>query len=158
MAAEYSYSGSQIVQPQASVLFNVTPVPCNRGYIFHRDGSGLFRLASRAPTYRRTCGCGVGFYESQYVATFTANVAIPEGGTVAEIQLVMFLDGEEQPESLMISNPTVVDTPDGVGKSIVVGVPSICKCSSFAVRNVGTTPVEILNPVLLFSEGGICGV
>ena len=158
MAAEYSYTGSQIVQPGASVLFNVTPVPCGRGFIFHRDGSGLFRLASRAPTYRRTCCGNVGFYESQYVATFTANVAIPEGGTVAEIQLAMVMDGEVQPESTMIQNPTVVDTPDGVGKSIVVGVPSICKCSSFAIRNVGTTPVEILNPVLLFAESGICEV
>ena len=34
MAAEYSYSGSQIVQPGASVLFNITPVPCGRGFIF----------------------------------------------------------------------------------------------------------------------------
>ena len=46
MAAEYSANGLQVVAPGGGVVFTESPVPCNRGYIYHRDGSGLFRCAS----------------------------------------------------------------------------------------------------------------
>ena len=46
MAAEYSANQLQTVPANGSVIFTASPVPCNRGMIYHRDESGLFRLAS----------------------------------------------------------------------------------------------------------------
>ena len=43
MAAEYSANELQTVEVNAPVIFSESPVPCNRGLIFHRDESGIFR-------------------------------------------------------------------------------------------------------------------
>ena len=47
MAAEYSSNAAQIVPVNGSVIFTETPVPCVRGLVYHRDDSGIFRLANR---------------------------------------------------------------------------------------------------------------
>ena len=47
MGAEYSANAAQTVQPGGSVIFTESPVPCNRGLVYHRDGSGIFRLANK---------------------------------------------------------------------------------------------------------------
>ena len=47
MGAEYSANAAQTLQPGASVIFTESPVPCNRGLVYHRDGSGIFRLANK---------------------------------------------------------------------------------------------------------------
>lgn len=155
MAAEYSSVALQTVASQAPVLFTEAPVPCNSGYIFHREGSGLFRLASRAPILWRN-GSGCGFYDSQYSAIFGANVSIPTGGTAEAIQLAFVLDGEVQPEGIITLTPADVNTVESVSKGILVAVPSICRCSSFSIRNISNQPINVQNAVLVFSTAGIC--
>ena len=103
MAAEYSANALQTVPANGPVIFSESPVPCNRGIIFHRDESGLFRLASPrvmgVPC--RPCCCCVGNYpEAVYDVAFHANISVPgtpTAGTVEEIQLAIFIDGEEDP-------------------------------------------------------------
>ena len=46
MSAEYSANAAQTVPANSGVIFTESPVPCNRGMIYHRDESALFRLAS----------------------------------------------------------------------------------------------------------------
>lgn len=158
MAAEYSANALQTVPANGSVIFTASPVPCNRGIIYHRDESGLFRLASPrtmgVPCRRRCCCCG--FPEAIYSVSFHANIAVPgdPAGTVEEIQLAVFVDGEEDPSSIMSFTPAAVDEFGNVGAEILVSVPCICGCSAVSVRNISTQPIEVRNANLVFGYLG----
>lgn len=159
MAAEYSANAIQVVQPNASVIFTESPVPCNRGMIFHRDESGLFRLAS--PTVlgvscrRRCCCCD--YPEALYQVAFHANIAVPSApaGTVEAISLAIAVDGEIDPSSTMLFTPAAVDEYGNVGADIIVSVPCICRCSSVSIRNTSTQPINVQNANLVFDFAGI---
>lgn len=159
MAAEYSANAIQVVQPNASVIFTESPVPCNRGMIFHRDESGLFRLAS--PTVlgvhccRRCCCCD--YPEALYQVAFHANIAVPSepAGTVEAISLAIAVDGEIDPSSTMLFTPAAVDEFGNVGADIIVSVPCICRCSSVSIRNTSTQPINVQNANLVFDFAGI---
>ena len=47
--AEYSSVAVQTVNPGETVVFTNTEVPCNRGFVRHRDGTGNFLLAGYVP-------------------------------------------------------------------------------------------------------------
>lgn len=159
MAAEYSANALQTVPANGPVIFSASPVPCNRGIIYHRDESGLFRLASpRVMNVScRRCCCCCGFPESLYSVSFHANIAVPgdPAGTVEEIQLAVFVDGEEDPSSIMSFTPAAVDEFGNVGAEILVSVPCICGCSSVSVRNISTQPVNVRNANIVFGFEGI---
>lgn len=160
MAAEYSANQLQTVPANGPVIFSASPVPCNRGIIYHRDESGLFRLASprvMGVSCRRCCCC-CGFPESVYSVSFHANIAVPSAptaGTVEEIQLAIFVDGEEDPSSIMSFVPSALDDFGNVGAEILVSVPCICGCSSVSVRNISTQPVNVRNANIVFDFAGI---
>lgn len=146
MAAEFSANAAQVVPVGGSVIFTETPVPCNRGLIYHRDDSGLFRLINRffrqnlLQCWRRN---------SNYLVSFHANIGIPEGGTIPTspegISLAIAIDGAVDPSSTAISTPTVVETLDNVGAEIVVTVPYMCSCSSISLVNTSTVPITVQN-------------
>ena len=153
--AEYSANAIQTVAPNGSVIFTESPVPCTRGLIYHRDESGIFRLAS--PT---AIGCGCtracnNMSTANYTTSFHANIAIPEGGDVEEIQLAITIDGETDPSSIMRFTPADVDVYGNVGAEIVVAVPCICRCSSVSVRNVSTQDILVQNANIVFSFDGV---
>ena len=148
MGAEYSANAAQTVPAGSSVIFTESPVPCNRGLVYHRDGSGIFRLANKffrqniQSCWRRN---------SNYQVAFHANIAIPEGQTAPDegIQLSIAIDGEVDPSSTMISDVTVVGDFDNVGADVIVTVPYLCGCSSVSVRNTSTIPVIVQNANLV---------
>lgn len=152
MAAEYSANAAQVVPVGGSVIFTETPVPCNRGLIYHRDDSGLFRLINRffrqnlLQCWRRN---------SNYHVSFHANIGIPEGGTIPTspegISLAIAIDGAVDPSSTAISTPTVVETLDNVGAEIVVTVPYMCSCSSISLVNTSTVPITVQNANLVIN-------
>lgn len=150
MGAEYSANAVQTVQPGASVIFTESPVPCNRGLVYHRDGSGLFRLANR---FLRQNIMNCWRRNSNYAVAFHANIAIPEGQTApAEgIQLAVAIDGEIDPSSIMISDVTVVGDFDNVGAEIIVTVPYLCGCSTVSIRNTSSIPVLVQNANIIFN-------
>ena len=152
MAAEYSANLLQTVAPNQSVVFSESPVPCNRGLVFHRDESGLFRVASRAECIA-VCCCNLP--ETLYQVAFHANVQIPEGGTVEEISLAIAIDGEIDPSSTMIVNPTAVELLENVGAEIIVAVPCICRCSTVPVRNTSAQDIDVQNANIIFSYLGV---
>ncbi len=149
MAAEYSANAAQVVPVNGSVIFTESPVPCNRGLIYHRDDTGLFRLANRffrqnvMQCWRRN---------TRYEVAFHANIAVPEGETVPEegISLALAVDGDVDPSSTMIFVPTEAEVFGNVGADIVVTVPCMCPCSSVSVRNTSTIPVTVQNANILF--------
>lgn len=159
MAAEYSANALQTVPANGAVIFTESPVPCNRGMIFHRDESGLFRLASprvMGVPCRRRCCCA-GFPEATYEVAFHANISVPgdPAGTVELIQLAIVIDGETDPSSIMSFTPAAVDEQGNVGADIIVSVPCICGCSSVSVRNISAQPVNVQNANIVFDFGGI---
>ena len=52
--AEYSANATQIVNPGETIVFTTTDIPCGRGFVRHRDGSGSFLLSGWVP---RQIGC-----------------------------------------------------------------------------------------------------
>ncbi len=151
MGAEYSANAAQTVQPGGSVIFTESPVPCNRGLVYHRDGSGIFRLANK---FFRQNVCNCWRRNTNYEVAFHANIAIPEGETApAEgIQLSVAIDGEVDPSSTMISDVTVVGAYDNVGADIIVTVPFLCGCSSVSIRNTSSIPVLVQNANIIFDN------
>lgn len=150
MGAEYSANAAQTVPAGGSVIFTESPVPCNRGLVYHRDGSGIFRLANKF--FRQNIqSCWK--RNSNYQVAFHANIAIPEGQTAPDegIQLSIAIDGEVDPSSTMISDVTVVGNFDNVGADVIVTVPYLCGCSSVSVRNTSTIPVIVQNANLVIN-------
>lgn len=160
MAAEFSANALQTVAAQGSLIFTAAPVPCNRGLIYHRDESGLFRLASPAlmgVSYRPCCRCCGGYPEALYQVAFHANIAVPAepAGTVEAISLALAVDGEVDPSSIMTVTPAAVGEFFNVGAEILVSVPCICRCASVSVRNVSTQAVNVRNANIVFNFAGI---
>ena len=149
MAAEFSSNAAQVVPVNGSVIFTESPVPCNCGFIYHRDGSGIFRLANKffrqniIQGWRRNTNYEVGFH---------ANIAVPTGETIPTegISLAVFIDGEEDPSSIMITVPAAVEQFDNVGAGLIVTVPFLCGCSSVSIRNTSTIPITVQNANILF--------
>lgn len=150
MGAEYSANVSQILPVNGSVIFTESPVPCNCGYIYHRDGSGIFRLANKffrqniTQCWRRNTNYEVGFH---------ANIAVPEGETVPDegISLAIAIDGEVDASSIMIAVPAEAEQFVNVGAGIIVTVPFLCGCSSVSVRNTSTIPITVQNANIIFN-------
>ena len=156
MAAEYSANATQTVAVNAPVIFTESPVPCNRGLIFHRDESGIFRLANNANSNGCSCGCGCRrLYETLYGISFHANIAIAEGGTVEPIQLTVAIDGEPDASSTMIVTPAAVGDYQNVGAEIIVAVPSLCGCEGISVRNTSTQAIDVQNANLTIDYLGV---
>ncbi len=150
MGAEYSANVAQNVPVSGSVVFTESPVPCNCGLIYHRDGSGIFRLANKffrqniMQNWRRNTNYQVGFH---------ANIAVPEGETVPTegISLAISIDGEVDDSSLMIAVPADAETFENVGAAVIVTVPFLCGCSSVSVRNTSTIPITVQNANIIFN-------
>lgn len=149
MAAEYSANMAQTVPAGGSVIFTESPVPCNRGLVYHRDDSGLFRLANKFfrqninQCWRRN---------TNYEVAFHANIAVPTGETIPAngISLALAIDGEIDPSSTMIFVPAAVEDFGNVGADIIVTVPYVCMCSGVSVRNTSTIPVVVQNANIVF--------
>lgn len=122
--AEFTYSGQQTVSTNANVLFEQEVVG-NSNCIKHRDGSGIVTLNGT------TNQC-----KARFLASFAANIAVPDGGTAGEISLALALDGEAVLSSEMISTPTATATFNNVASNIYIDVPRGC-CASLSVYRLG---------------------
>lgn len=148
MAAEYSANAAQDIPANSSAIFTESPVPCRQGLIYHRDGSGLFRLINRffrqniMQCWRRN---------TNYEVAFHANITVPEGGTLEEIQVAIAVDGEIDPSSIMAYTPAALGVLGNVGADIVVTVPFVCGCSTVSVRNLSQQTITMQNANIKFS-------
>lgn len=156
MSAEYSIITPQTVAANQPAVFLDSPCPCAEGFIFKKSG-GVFLLANNAPT-QNNCSCGCGcrrIYTTNYEVEVHANIEIPTGGTVEEIQLAIAVDGVIDPSSIMSFTPAAVEIAGNVGSSVIVSVPSICGCDSVAIVNASTQPITINNASLVFDYAGV---
>lgn len=107
-------------------LLLIDSIPCNRGYVIHRNGSGILTLRGI------TSGCGC---FARYEVTFNGNLAVPEGGTAAAIAVALAIDGEPLQSSRAIVTPAAVEQYFNVTSTAIVTVPKGC-CYTIALENV----------------------
>lgn len=129
--AEFIYNDVQTVNQGASALLN-DAIPCPKGYVLHRPGSGILTLRG---IVNNPCG-----KFARYRVMFDANIAVPEGETPAEIQLALSIGGEIVPTSIAAATPTVADAYWNVSGFAIVNVPAGC-CYTIAVENASATDI-----------------
>lgn len=124
--AEYTYNPIQIVEPDQNVILNDN-IPCNRGYVLHREESGIVTLRGIVNN-PRCCF-------ARYQVTFNGNIAVPEDGTVGPIAIALAIDGEPILTSRAIVTPAAVDEYFNVTSTAIITVPKGC-CFNVSVENV----------------------
>lgn len=134
--AEYTSNALQNVGLGQNILFTESPIPCTRGYVIHREGSGILTLRGIVNN------CNGSF--ARYKVSFGANIAIPEGGTVAPISVALAIDGEPIPTSSMIVTPAAAEDFWNVYASVFITVPRGC-CYTVAVENTSTQSIDVEN-------------
>lgn len=139
--AEFAYNPIQEVQPNQPVILN-TSIACNRGYVLHRNESGIVTLRG---IVNNQFGCF-----ARYQVTFNANIAVPENGTAGPISVSLAIDGEPVLTSRAIVTPAAVDEYFNVTSTAIITVPRGC-CFNVSVENTSesadpaTTPAPAIN-------------
>ena len=131
--AEFVYNNIQTVQQNASALLD-DAIPCNRGYVVHRPGSGILTLRG---IVNNPCG-----RFARYRVAYDGNIAVPTGGTAGEIQLAIAIGGEVVPTSIAAVTPTVVDSYFNVSGFAIIDVPAGC-CYTVAIENASETDISL---------------
>lgn len=139
--AEYSNSGVQTVESRQPVIFNESPVPCTKGFVRHRDGTGNFTLKGN------TCNCT----NAHYTVDFSANIAIPATGAARPISLAVALDGNTIPASVMTVTPVYVDTYFNVSCAVIADVWSGC-CETVTIQNLSDQDILVKNANIIFER------
>jgi len=123
--AEFAYNPIQIVEPNQNVLLE-TVIPCNKGYVYHRDGSGIVIL-------RGIVNCPNACF-ARYQVTFNGNIALVDGAAVGPISVALAIDGEPIQTSRAILTPAAADEYGNVTSTAIITVPRGC-CFSVTVEN-----------------------
>lgn len=126
--AEYFQTPDPQNVPFGQNLLLVDSIPCPRGNVLHRNGSGILTL--RGP--KGGCNCQT---FARYQVTFNGNVAVPEGGTAAAIAVALAINGEALQRSRAIVTPAAAEQYLNVTSTAIIDVPSGC-CYTVAVENV----------------------
>ena len=148
--AEYSANAQQTVNPGEAVVFTNNPVPCERGFVRHRDETGNFLLSGWVPNNGCRCGCNRN-NSAVYLVDFGANIAVPTGGTVEAISLAITIDGATIPSSQMIVTPAAVEEFFNVSSAVNAQIWRGC-CETVTVQNTSEQPILVQNANIIFSR------
>ena len=122
-------------------------IPCNRGYVFHQSGSGIFILRG---IVNNPCA-----RFARYKLNFTGNIAIPEGGAVTPVATAIIVNGEQWQGSRSIFTPAAVDTYGHVESRATIDVPVGC-CFTVSVEYVNGVigdPATVPTPSVNIIDG-----
>ena len=138
--AEFTKNEVQTVLPNQVVTLN-TSIGCNKGYVYHRNGSGIVTLRGI------TNNCF-----ARYQVTFNGNIAVPSDGTAGPIAVALALDGEPLLTSRAIVTPADVATEPpttenffNVTSTAIISVPKGC-CFSVSVDAVPASSDPTVTP------------
>lgn len=141
MAAEYSFVPLQTVDVDENVIFTEGSRACHKGFIQHRDNSGIFFLKGA------NNGC-----KTVYRVTFNGNIAIAEGGTVEPISVALTINGEELGNALATVTPAAIGDFWNVSITTFIEIPCSC-CVTVSVKNVSdTTAIDVTNANIIFDR------
>ena len=141
MAVELTAVAQQTVASGGNVLFTETAIPCNRGYVVHRNGAGVITLRGI------TNNCF-----ARYKVAFFGNIGLPVGVATQPIGISITINGEPVPASTAIITAPAASL-ENVATSIIIDVPKGC-CYTIAVRNVSdpATPITVANANLMIDR------
>lgn len=137
--AEFTYNPIQLIDVGESAILNTT-IPCNKGYVYHRNESGIVILRG---IVNNPTNC-----YARYKVTFNGNIAVPTGETAGPISVALAIDGEALPTSNAIVTPTVADAYFNVTSTAFITVPKGC-CFSVSLRNTSTISINMQNANLV---------
>lgn len=154
MSAEYTAVERQIIQPNGFAIFTAAPVPCTRGFVVPRLGSGLFQLSGLGVNRMGGCQCNRKVMGVNYEVDFGANIAVPEGETVGEISVAITLGGTAIPSSIMTVTPAAVEQFFNISRDITAQVVAGC-CQNIAIQNLSTIPIAMVDASINFDREGV---
>lgn len=144
--AEFTKNEVQTVLPNQVVTLN-TSIGCNKGYVYHRNGSGIVTLRGI------TNNCF-----ARYQVTFNGNIALPSTATVGPISVALALDGEPlltsraivTPSSVAAEEPPTQNNFFNVTSTAIITVPKGC-CFNVSVENTSesATPADVAPQILV---------
>lgn len=137
--AEYVAVANQSVATNGNVVFTNTAVQ-GSNCIKHREGSGIITLRGITNQCR-----------ARFFVEFSANIAVPTGGTAGAISLAIAISGEPVLSSQMISTPAAVEQFNNVSAGIYVDVPTGC-CVNIAVENTSNQAIDVANANIIVTR------
>lgn len=127
----------------------IDSIPCNKGYVYHQDGTGIFVLRG---VVNNNCA-----RFARYEVEFTGNIAILDGGAVTPIATAIVVSGEERIGSRSIFTPAAADEYGNVTSRAVIDVPKGC-CFTVAVEYVNGVvddPAVVPTPLINVIDGSL---
>ena len=127
----------------------IDSIPCNRGYVYHQSGTGIFVLRG---IVNNSCGCF-----ARYNVEFTGNIAVVEEGELTPIATAIVVSGEQRIGSRSIFTPEDVDEYGNVTSRATVDVPKGC-CFTVAVEYVNgivDDPTVVPTPLINVIDGSL---
>lgn len=144
MACEYNFIPTQTVAENDNILFLDGNRACKKGYVTHRDGSGVFRLKGAT----NTC-------KAIYRVHFKANIAVApadEGGVLGAISVALQEDGETLGSALAEVTPAAIGDYFNVSIMTLVCVPCGC-CVSLSIENTSDgTAIDVRNANIIIDR------
>ncbi len=137
--AEYVAVANQSVATNGNVVFTNTAVQ-GSNCIKHREGSGIITLRGITNQCR-----------ARFFVEFSANIAVPTGGTAGAISLAIAISGEPVLSSQMISTPAAVEQFNNVSTGIYVDVHAGC-CVNIAVENTSNQAIDVANANIIVTR------
>lgn len=134
---EITANAVQEVAAANNVIFTDTAVQGNSSMV-HREGSGLVKLRGLTTCQQR----------ARFKIFFSANIALPTGGTARPISLAISVDGEPVATTTMTVTPAAVEEYFNVASSVYLNVPAGC-CSTIGVRNISGVAIDVQNANLI---------
>lgn len=145
MAAEYSMTALQTVAVDENILFSNGSRACRKGFIQHRDDSGIFFLKGASN------GC-----RAVYRVTFNGNIAVApaaDGGVLEPISVALTINGEALGNATAIVTPAAIETDFfNVSVTTYIDIPCGC-CVTVSVENTSdTSAISVQNANIIFER------
>lgn len=131
--AEFTANAPQTVAAGQNVLLTETPIGCNRGFVCHRDGSGLITLRGITNQCR-----------ARYRISAGGNMAVAAGGAAGPISVSLSINGEPLNSATAIVTPAAVGDLFNFHVEAIVDVPKDC-CLNVALKNTSTQAITSQN-------------
>ena len=147
--AEYTATAEQTVAVAQPIVFTNTSVPCKRGFVRHEDGTGSFTLSGQVVRNSGCCCCDEP--SADYFVDFSANIAVPDGGTAEAISVALSLGGIVIPATNMIVTPAATGEYFNVSVAKNVQLFAGC-CRDLAVVNTSGQAISVSNAIINFSR------
>ena len=146
MGAEYTAIGLRTVDVNDNIIFTNSFRACRKGFIEHRNDSGIFTLKGVSNGCRAT-----------YRVTFDGNIAASaadDGGVLGPISVALTINGEALGNATAIVTPAALAT-DFFNVSITTFVDVPCNCSvTVSVKNVSDndSSIDVTNANIIFDR------